>query len=367
MRRGLIPFDIPKSLMGEPLPHDVFNSHGVLVLPQGYRISDSARMGRLTEMDLYRPGEKAPGTLLTPAEYLSELAKRFSLVTRMDNQINLMELTLLADDLHTLAKDHPEICLGMVRHLTSVSQARSQAMFVAILGCLVAKDMGLDIRVQRTIIRAALSMNLTSFEAQDELRQEGRMPHPDECERLWAHPWKAAEILANAGVKDANWLNAVRQHHENLDTTGYPCKIGATEITEEARILRVVDVFTAMISQRQTRIGYAPHKAMRLAFERERGHLDDSVMLTLRKVIGKYPPGTLVKLANRETAVVTRWFRSARVPKFVVSLLRPSGEPLLQPYARNTGQSGYSIREHVSLPSLPTTLNWATIWAQGLA
>jgi hypothetical protein len=365
IRRNLVPFDIPRNFLRESLPFDLFNNHGVLVLPRGSRLDEPTRIARLEAMHLYRVDRESANAALTPAEDLSALAARYAVITSPDRKINPAELASISDDIHRLVMDHPAMCLGMIRHLQMASQARCHALFVATLGCLIASNMGLDVPTQRTLIRAALSMNLSSFSLQDELNCEARLPNVDECEQLWVHPWQSAELLFRAGVRDVDWLNAIRQHHENLDRSGYPYKIGTEVLMPEARILRVIDVFAAMIGQRRNRTGYAPRQAMRLAFERERGHLDDSVMLTLRRVIGKYPPGTLVKLANRETAVVTRWFKNADAPKFVVSLLRPSGDPMAQPRVRNTNLHGFGIREHTCLPLTPPALDWPRIWAQG--
>ncbi|MFA5080948.1 MAG: HD domain-containing phosphohydrolase [Hydrogenophilaceae bacterium] len=365
MRKNLVPFDLSRHLLGESLPYDLFNNHGVLILQRGDRLDDPVRLARLAEMSLYRVDKDPANTALLPATNLNELAGRYAVITGSDSEFNADELTLLARDLYRLVSEHPALCVGMVWHLPLSSKARRHALFVAILSGLVALELGQGIRTQETLIRAALSMNLSSFTLQDVLDREGRPPSQEESEQLWHHPWQSWERLFRAGVRDMDWLNAVRQHHENLDQTGYPSRVGVEAITIEARILRVVDVFAALIGQRHSRSGYVPHQAMRLAFDRERGHLDGSVMLTLRRMMGRHPPGTLVKLANRETAVVTRWFRNASAPKFVVSLLQPSGGPLPIPQARDTSRRDYSIRGYTSLPMAPPALNWPDIWAQG--
>jgi len=365
VRKNLVPFDLSRHLLGESLPYDLFNNHGVLILQRGDRLDDPVRLARLAEMSLYRVDKDPANTALLPATNLNELAGRYAVITGSDSEFNADELTLLARDLYRLVSEHPALCVGMVWHLPLSSKARRHALFVAILSGLVALELGQGIRTQETLIRAALSMNLSSFTLQDVLDREGRPPSQEESEQLWHHPWQSWERLFRAGVRDMDWLNAVRQHHENLDQTGYPSRVGVEAITIEARILRVVDVFAALIGQRHSRSGYVPHQAMRLAFDRERGHLDGSVMLTLRRMMGRHPPGTLVKLANRETAVVTRWFRNASAPKFVVSLLQPSGGPLPIPQARDTSRRDYSIRGYTSLPMAPPALNWPDIWAQG--
>lgn len=45
-------------------------------------------------------------------------------------------------------------------------------------------------------------------------------------------------------------LDAVLYHHENYDGTGYPVGLKGTDIPEGARVLRVCDVFAALIDRR---------------------------------------------------------------------------------------------------------------------
>jgi hypothetical protein len=364
VKTPLTRIDIAQYLPGEPLPHDLFNGHGALVLKRGSRIDDPVRVAQLAEMRLYRVERDPVHTARAPGEAFCALARRYGDITDAARILQPGELLLLADDLQILVAEHSDVCVGMVRHLPMLTQSRCQALFVAILGSLVASAMGLEKHAQRTVICAALSMNLSSFDLQDDLNREARPPNQSEYEQLRMHPELSATLLSQAGVNNADWLNAVRQHHENLNHTGYPNGIGAETMAIEARILRVVDVFSALVGGRPTRTGYDPYQAMRVALERERGQLDDFVMLTLRRLIGKYPPGTLVRLANRETAVVTHWFRNMDLTAFVVSLLRPSGDPLPWPQPRDTGIRAYSIRGYTSLPSAKPLLDWPSIWGQ---
>ncbi len=88
-------------------------------------------------------------------------------------------------------------------------------------------------------------------------------------------------------------------------------------------------------------------------------------MLALRRVMGYYPPGTVVRLANRETAMVTRWFDRRSRPSYVVSLLRSTGNPVARHQIRDTSRSDYAIRDYTYLPLYHTPLDWPKVWAAG--
>jgi PAS domain S-box-containing protein/putative nucleotidyltransferase with HDIG domain len=74
-----------------------------------------------------------------------------------------------------------------------------------------------------------------------------------EFEIVKTHPQKGYEILNKL---DFGWpiAQAVYQHHERLDGSGYPQGLTGADIIQEARILAVADVVEAMVSHR-------PHRA----------------------------------------------------------------------------------------------------------
>jgi len=73
-----------------------------------------------------------------------------------------------------------------------------------------------------------------------------------ELELIKGHPEAGYEILEAIHFP---WLVAetALQHHERLDGSGYPARLGADDILPEARILAVADVVEAMASHRPYR------------------------------------------------------------------------------------------------------------------
>jgi putative nucleotidyltransferase with HDIG domain len=87
------------------------------------------------------------------------------------------------------------------------------------------------------------------------------------------HPMSGFEILKQI-VFPWPVAQAVAQHHERLDGSGYPSGITGTEIILEARVLAVADVVEAMASHRP----YRPAVGIKQALEeivRHKGTLYD--------------------------------------------------------------------------------------------
>ncbi len=76
---------------------------------------------------------------------------------------------------------------------------------------------------------------------------------------------------------------AVLQHHERLDGSGYPA--GLRDPIPEARILMVADVYDALTSARPYRAGATPDEAIATMQETEAGRLDAEVLRHLAAVV----------------------------------------------------------------------------------
>ncbi len=73
-----------------------------------------------------------------------------------------------------------------------------------------------------------------------------------EIEAIRAHPAASAKIVESAAEMEA-LLAAVLHHHENWDGSGYPTGMSGADIPFLARVLRIIDSFEAMVSDRPYR------------------------------------------------------------------------------------------------------------------
>ncbi|WP_343208763.1 HD-GYP domain-containing protein [Anaerolentibacter hominis] len=79
-------------------------------------------------------------------------------------------------------------------------------------------------------------------------------------------------------------LEAVLHHHENYDGSGYPDNLAGEEIPYEARILRVCDVFAALVSDRAYRKAFDAETAMDLMID-EIKNFDMEIFLAFQRIV----------------------------------------------------------------------------------
>lgn len=106
----------------------------------------------------------------------------------------------------------------------------------------------------------------------------------EEMKYVRMHPTIGFEILNEQNIGDDNFRSAVLHHHENYDGTGYPDNLKGSDIPEEARILRICDVYAALISERPYRDAFDSNTAIELMID-EVKNFDMEIFLAFMRVI----------------------------------------------------------------------------------
>lgn len=191
---------------------------------------------------------------------------------------------------------------------------------------------------RRAVGLAALTMNLSIVELQDDLAHRERTLTVEQRQALAAHPARSAARLAELGVDDALWLDTVAWHHQPPDASS-AAQDGAERL---AALLRRVDVFLAKMSPRAARPGLPATQAARDACLGADGR-PDLFGAAILKTLGLYPPGSLVTLHGGETAVV--WQRGARLEQpLVLAIAGADRQPYARPLLRRTAEAPHAIR-----------------------
>jgi HD-GYP domain-containing protein (c-di-GMP phosphodiesterase class II) len=204
-------------------------------------------------------------------------------------------------------EEHPESLLA----LTTVRDARLRAATHSLMVCMFALTMGramaLDRRDLLRLGTAALNHNLGEIFIPKGVKDSPRRLNDAEAWQVQSHaPLGMAHILKHYGYSPGMIDRALvaLEHHIHFDGKGgYPLPIdGQGHLF--SRMIAVADVYNALCSDRPHRPGYPPDQAVKL-LRREAGTKLDPVMVrTFTRMVGRYPPGSMVELDTGEIAVV---------------------------------------------------------------
>lgn len=138
---------------------------------------------------------------------------------------------------------------------------------VAMLVKLLCTRLGYPVEFQQQMMVAGYLHDIGKLRLSKNLYgRDKKALHVEEVKYMRMHAELGREMLAECGYPE-EIQNAVYHHHENYDGTGYPKNLKAEKIPLEARILRVCDVFAALISDRPYRRAFDVDAAMEMMID----------------------------------------------------------------------------------------------------
>lgn len=336
---------------GKPTPFGIYDVGGRLLLARGHQFESVEQLDKLIEReatvdvrelnDTSRKIASARRDQL-PAYWDESMGEMGRLLRASPTSDFTQSLDQASRPLMALIERDPDLAILQAVRAEAVdggptSYASRHAVHTATAACLAATRLGWSMAQRQCVLRTALTMNISMAELQNKLVTQVSPVTPLQRAEIQSHPERSAAMLELAGVTDADWLEAVRQHHEEHDGSGYPRR--PPKVNEVAQLVHGADCFTAKLSPRLKRHPMLADAAARLQYQSAKG---DALTAALIKEFGLYPPGCTVRLKSGEVGLVMRRGESANTP-LVAVLTDRDGNLRLEPARRDTARPEFGI------------------------
>ena len=190
---------------------------------------------------------------------------------------------------------------------------------VATMSMIVAKKLGMSHEEIYDIGISGLLHDIGKSKIPNELLNKPGALTEEEFEIMKQHSVFGYRILQEKkDIKDSIKL-AVLQHHEKINGNGYPMGVETDKICSFAKIISVVDIYDALVTERPYKHGFSPRDAVEMLMAMT-AELD---IVSLRGFMGSvilYPVGTTIELSNGERARVVENYEEAILRPKVVGL-----------------------------------------------
>jgi hypothetical protein len=308
-------------------------------------VRDNATIGRIARAEADVEATGNPGATPRrgePAPTWAGLSVRLGGMLRDPTNDNFVGRVEKLDEelLSLLAEGADETLVKLIYKATTDTAKYSvhHAVLVAVMVELAARHLQDWPKEWRKPLRcAALTMNIAMTNLQDQLAVQDTPTSTVQREQIGQHAAKGAALLATLGVDDELWLAAVAEHH-----TSPPGPLAdMTPASQLARLIRRADVFAARLSPRRTRKAMSATAAAKAAYLDENQKPDEAGAAII-KATGLYPPGSFVRLATDEVAIVLRRGLRANTPQ-VASIVGRNGLPIAKPVVRDTRLKTHEI------------------------
>lgn len=155
---------------------------------------------------------------------------------------------------------------------------------VALLAARVGEELRLSAIARRHLAVGGLLHDIGKLSVPLEILQKPASLTDEEYAAIKRHPADGRRLLEELGGFPETVRGLVSDHHERLDGSGYPRGLNAEQMSVETRILAVVDVYDALVSDRVYRAAWTPERAFGL-LEEESHAYDQTVVAALKKTV----------------------------------------------------------------------------------
>ncbi len=346
-----------KVQIGTPLPWSVRDAQGWLLLSRGHMVESEHQLDQLLQRGAYVDAEEVRAVAQANAPECSKAfvppPNVFGLWDQSTTDLKKLldgatqpgdfaaQVEQFARHLLELLDYNPDIAIYRCVRQENAQHfyfGYTHAVHSAVLCILLARHLQWPDARMLSLVKAALTMNMSILDLQGQMAAQDLPMKDKQRAAIHAHPAECVERLEQLGVTDIDWLEAVAQHHERPDGTGYP--LGSTEVCELAIALRVADTFMSKISPRVMREALSPQEAVRQLYQEDKGGPLSTAVI---KELGIHPPGDFVKLASGELAIVVQRTGNARAP-IVASITDTAGHPVPHTVRHDTAQAEFAIQ-----------------------
>lgn len=349
-------------VLGEPIDFSIYSESGALLFRRGSVIHMPDQISRLlargAQYDAYEKEVAKGGGNHYDEQPLEEDSAPFEHLTGLilnlkhvlNTTIKTPEQIDVSSRIRKIAQSVQRICEKDVDSALAAPSVDTHNPYIfvhqmmgAVITELIGKKKELDPEYRLSLICAALTRDIGQLQLQPLLdKHTGPLP-PDLQEKMRQHPQTGARALIQAGVTDAVWLEAVRDHHERLDGSGYPIGLKGEQLSLGGKILAVADRYSAMVKQRPYRPkAHFSQTALKEIYLKKDTEIDEEIARILVSSVGLLSPGTIVKLKSGEIAVVKSPSMKSDTG-VVYSVYGKSGMILSTPMRRDTSQPGCEI------------------------
>lgn len=140
-----------------------------------------------------------------------------------------------------------------------------------------------------------------------------------EWQSIANHPAYGRNLLMSTPSIYTGAIDVAYSHHERLDGKGYPRGLSGSAISTYTRIVTIADAYDAMTANRCYANARSSTDALKILFHGKDKQFDSKLVDVFMRMIGLYPPGSIVELVNGSLAVVlSSNMRNQRYPEVII-------------------------------------------------
>lgn len=182
-------------------------------------------------------------------------------------------------------------------------QTSLHSINVSVIALLLGQRLGLDATALDRLALGALLHDIGKIALPERLRWRDTVVSAAERNLFQRHVEYGVELAARMGL-DPEISTIIAQHHEYVDGSGFPGRLHGEQLSYLSRIVTLVNHYDILCNPANPVAAITPHQALSLMFAQSRDKFDAAILAVFIRMMGVYPPGSVVVLSNGRHALV---------------------------------------------------------------
>jgi len=305
------------------LDKDIFAPDNQLLLRKGMVLTreliESMRKRDIKELYISVPIEPpVKPAAQSPREYVSNEAKIAGIYSnaigfvegffadiKRDKEINLEAVQETVNSFSDNVVTDMDVLAQMRKLKDKDDYLLSHSVDVSLLAIMIGKWLGYDKETVNNLGVAGILHDLGKVHIPEEILQKPAGLTDSEKGIMNSHPVIGFRLCQECANLDMSVKHAVLMHHERMDGSGYPARIGYGKIPMAAAVLAIADTYDAVTSARVYSPKRTPYMAAEIILQESlAGRVDSRIAKIFYDKLISLSIGNEVLLSNQKKGVV---------------------------------------------------------------
>ncbi|MFT5788958.1 MAG: putative nucleotidyltransferase with HDIG domain [Shewanella sp.] len=196
----------------------------------------------------------------------------------------------------------------LVLHLMSDAKSDDGIYFhslnVSVLSMLIAKELNWTRNEIELVGIGALFHDTGKLKVPTQILRKRSPLSQAEQNFVNQHPLMGVDLLKLADNFPSEALPIILNHHEFLDGSGYPKGLKEPEIDKLSQLVAAVNTYDNLCHSDRSRKARTPYSALGYLYKHYQTQLNPQIVGRMVKMLGIYPPGSIVELSSGQYGMV---------------------------------------------------------------
>jgi len=214
---------------------------------------------------------------------------------------------------------NPDAMLWMTKMRDKDEYTSEHCLNVCVLAIAFGRHLGFEEEALQNLGLCGLLHDVGKMRVPLEVVNKPSRLTDEEFKAMKAHAIHGRNLLMSSPGVPHSAVDVAYSHHERLDGGGYPRGLKASGISDNARMIAIVDAYDAMTAERCYAEAIPSTEALKEILNCSGEQFDVRLAEQFIEMVGVYPPGSIVELVNGCVAIVlNNNYRYRHLPRILV-------------------------------------------------